>query len=230
MKIKFILILMILANMLQGQTIKSLTEDFYWIDNDTRSIVKFKFEENGKFELIIDSRDDCTSDYIKYGKGNYKIINDSIQIFFDSISTLKSTSKIDSIENVDNIVNLQIKVKDQHGMKLNDLNLSWGKPKKRWGWTTTKFFDKDFNKETQLELRVNKELNYLRVEKKGYYWCIVKLPKRPNKDYSIEVVLRPKPKVRSFQYFSNEENKLRIISECEIQFDENIILKKESCH
>ena len=216
--------------MLKAQTAEYLNEDFYWADKDTIAMAKMKFRENGNFEFIIDNLYDCTPTYQMYGKGHYNFHEDSIHLSFDSIPTLQSSSNIDSIKNDDKIVRIQINVVDEKGINLNGLNLSWGKPKKRWGWITTKFFDKAFDKETILELKINKELNYMRIEKEGYYWGNIKLPKKPNKDYMVEVILRPKPKTKSFQYFSNEEINLKVISECEIQFNNELILKKESCH
>ena len=92
------------------------------------------------------------------------------------------------------------------------------------------FFDRKFDANTQLNLKVNKSLNFIRVEKDGYYSGEINIPKRPIQDYKAKVILRPKPSINSLQFISNTIDKLKIISECEIQFYDDVKLKNESCH
>lgn len=56
----------------------------------------------------------------------------------------------------------------------------------------------------------------MRVKKDDYYPCTINIPKKPNKDYEVEVALRKKTKIESTYYTSNETLQLKILSECEI--------------
>lgn len=229
MKIKTIFLLIILANVLQAQTAKYLNEDFCWIDKDTIISAKIKFKENGKFELIEDNFYDCTPTFSIYGRGEYQIIEDSILFVFDSIPHLKSECRIDSTNNNDEYSNLSISVFDYDGKRVKNAKLHWGKPKKKRRRITAQFFETEFDERIELKFMNNEEVNFVRIEKEGYYWGEILIPNYPNKDYEVKVILRPKPKVKSRNYISNTKGKLKIISDCEIQYRE-IKLKKESCY
>jgi len=227
MKIKIIFILITLANVLQAQTAKYLNEDFYWVNKDSIILAIIKFEENGTFELIENSFYNCTPTFSIYGRGEYQIIKDSILFVFDSIPHLKSECRIDSINNNDEYSNLRITVFDQNGKRIKNAELHWGKPKKKRRWITAQFFEEEFDEEIELKFTNNEEVNFVRIEKEGHYWGEIPIPKYPNKDYEIEVILRPKPKVKSRNYISNTKGKVAILSECEIQYYDERKLKKE---
>ena len=230
MKIKFIFLFIILTNGLQAQIANYLIDDFSWVDKDTFHLVKLKFEENGKFEFIEDEIYDCTPTFAIYGSGDYQIIKDSILLVFDSIPNLESESKIDSTNTDNEYSNLTINVVNEHGEKIKNAKLKWGKPKRKRKWITAQFFEEPFDESIELKFKNNEEVNFVGIEKEGYYWCAIKIPKRPNKDYKVEAVLRPKPMVASRFYYSNIKFKLGILSDCEIQFFFERILKKERCH
>lgn len=219
-----------MANVLQAQTTKYLNEDYYWVDKDTINFAKIKFEENGKFEFIEDNVYDCTHTFSIYGRGEYQIINDSILFVFDSIPNLESECKLDSTINEDEYSNLKINVLDENGEKIKNAKLKWGKPKRKRRWITAQFFEEQFDESIKLKFKNNEKVNFVRIEKEGFYWGEIKIPEHPNKDYKIEIVLRPKPKVESRSYISNTKSKLAILSNCEIQFYNERKLKKESCH
>jgi len=228
MKIQLIFLSIILANVLQAQTTKLMSGDFDWEDKESVYLMKLKFEENGKFELIQDSYYDCTPAYVNYGRGEYQILEDSILLVFDSIPTLKSTCQIDSIGNTDEYSNLSITVVNQNGEKMQNVALHWGKPKKWRKRTRFQFFEAPFDDAIALKFENNETINFVRIEKEGFYPCKINIPKHPNKDYIIEVVLRPEP-VQSRYYTSNLKAIVAVLSECEIQYFNGRTLKKKSC-
>lgn len=216
---------MICTNIIQAQLVESMTKkSFLYVHSDSASFIQIKFDQK-KFEFIIDNLHDCTPAYLYYGKGSYEIKDDSIQLFFDSIPTLNSISKLDSIPNEDKMLNIQIEINDQNGMDINDLTLVWGIQKKR-AWARMKSFNEQFSKGIKLILKPNQKLSYLRVQKGGYYRADIALPQRFNQDYFVKVTMNPKPQVESSQYFSNTEITLKIVSTSEIQLD-GAILKQE---
>jgi hypothetical protein len=105
--------------------------------------------------------------------------------------------------------------------------LCWGKPKIKRKWIISEFFEQQFDEFATLRFRYNQQVNYIRIEKKGYYWGEIELPKRLHKDYNIEVVLRPKPMIKSSSYISNAKIKVARLSEYEIQLYDGRTFKKE---
>ena len=123
-----------------------------------------------------------------------------------------------------------ITVFDQRGENIKDVELHWGMPKKKRRWVTTQFFEEQFDDEIELKFSKDEKVDFVRIEKEGYYQMEIPVPEYPIKDYKVEVILRPKPKVKSRYYISNTEGKSAIISGCEIQYFDKRKLKKESCH
>lgn len=229
MKIKFVLILIYLANTLSGQIAESVSDEVYFW-RDSQYFIKVNLGSSQKFEFIINDYDDCTPAFAFYGEGSFKIDGDSILFHFDSIPQTKSTSETDSILNEDEIVDIKIRVVDQNGASLEKLTLSWGKPITKGKWTSAAFFSRPFNANVVLQLYKYEKMNFVRIEKEGFDWADIKLPTTLDKDYFVKVTLRPEPEVRSNQYLPSGMVKFPIFSNCEIGSFEGKVLKKESCH
>lgn len=210
--------------------IMMLEGNYSWIDKDSVMTIDLKLKEEKVFEFVIDNRYDCTRAYVYYGTGEYSLKTDVVQLNFELISGEKSECQIDSTVNVDRYSELQIKVNDQDGDPIDDVRLSWAKPEKRGRKTRTLFFEKRFDKFTEIQFLDDEKIHFVRVEKEDYYWQEIKLPSNPDKDYKAEIILRPKPQVGSENYISQEQWKLPIISECELELQEEIKLKRKSCH
>lgn len=223
MNIKVLVLLLILSNRVQAQMAHS---SYKWMDKDSTSCMKIAFDEKGEFEFSGRSMFSCITAYFIYGRGKSERIGDSILLAFDSFPTLHSSSRLDSLENQDKIVDIQIKVLDEEGNLMDGLILSWGIA----GRKRATFYRKEFHKTTQLALKRNKKLNFLRIEKEGYYWGAIEMPKKPSKDYRLEVILRPKPRMTSANFISNQVFPLAIISENELELGNGIFFRKENGH
>lgn len=215
------------ADLCLGQlTTPVYKNNFVHMTEDSFKQAELIIDNGGRFELIIDEHLGCTTGHFYYGNGNYVIGKDSIQLFFDPIPTLASSSKIDSTESKSKFVSIEVSAKDENGNLLENLNLSWAKPKKRFRWVTARFDERKFDNRTIINFKRHQALHFLRVSKEGYYSIDLKLPQKISKNFVIDVILRPKPRVKSLAYFSNIHFALPILSECDIILQEDIILRK----
>ncbi len=229
MDLKIILFLLLWTNILPAQSNVYIGEDYYWESKESPILGMIDFDENGLFELVEIDPTNCSPYYFNYGKGKYQLKNDSILFVFDSIPYLKSICELDSIKNNDEFSNLQIQVVDVNNNPVDNATLSWGKPKKKRKWTTSQFFKEQFNRTTEIKFQNNERINFIRVEKEGFYSARIKIPKQPNKDYKTKIILHPKPITQSSNYISNTRMEFPILSECEIEFYNKRKFKKESC-
>lgn len=230
MKLTIICLLILFAISLNGQVAASaFNENYYWSDSTCN--MRLELYENKNFEFFADSYFDCTPAFLYYGKGIYEFEKDSIHFHFDSIPQEKSDCLIKSLLNRDEISHIRIKVFDPNGKRVDSLTLRWGKPKKEGNITYAEFFSRTFDEKVELQLQKNEKVNFVRIEKKGFFWANIELPQGLDQDYQIDVTLRPKPQVDSAQYMQGGSVKLPILSDCEIlSFDGTSILKREGCH
>lgn len=228
MKTTLIIALILSAYLLKSQDFISLDYGEYRAEGTMGYVYILKLSQNNRFEFIIDSRFDCTPRYAAYGKGQFEIDQDSIIFVFDSIPTLLSTYTLDSVENMDYVVDLQFQVTNKEQEARTDLNLSWGMPIVKKTRILSKFFDQKFDNHTTLKFPKNEKIHFIRIEKSGYYDGEINLSQIGTKDYSIKVELRPKPSVESCVYISNLKMKLGILSDKKIILGEGIHLEKRT--
>ncbi|MEN0045963.1 MAG: hypothetical protein AAF806_02780 [Bacteroidota bacterium] len=229
MKLALVLFFCFTITSLHSQEINYL-EGSYILENiNTGSITRIELEDNNFFQYMIDDRFDCTPAFIMYGKGKYKILEDSIHLAFDSIPSLKSESQLDSIPIKDDSVNVFITVVDETNQLLDDATLRWGKPKRKGRWLTTEFFQKQFDGRVALKLKVRKELNFVSIEREGYHSCTIDIPRNPSNNYGAKAIMRAKPRIAAKYYISNETLILKLLSECEIELNNESVLRKKDC-
>lgn len=202
----------------------------YCFTDSIKNKIILKLNKNNQFEFIIDSGFDCTPAYSVYGKGQFETNKDSITLIFDSIPNLKSTHTIDSIDNNDNTTDINFRVINEDQKELTDLNLSWGKPRKKGVRITSEFFSKKFNNLDMIKFQKNEKINFLRVEKSGYFDEDIDLSKIRTKDYFVQVLLRPKPNIQSQTYISNKNIRFKILTDKTIELQEEIHLQKGNCN
>ena len=229
MKKLIIFFLILSTNILKGQ--KSITNIYgnYCLKDSSWRIYKLKLTTNNQFEFIYDSND-CTSDYTSYGKGQFEIGIDSITLNFDSIPNRRSSHTIDSVDNADNSVNIQLRVINEDLKALTNIDLIFGKNKKQRLINFKKNAIVKFDSIYTINLQKSEKIYFMNIEKDGYYTEYLGSSKIRTKDYFIEVVLRPKPNIPSLDFISNSKEKFRIMPDSSIELYENSYLKKENCN
>lgn len=114
-------------------------------------------------------------------------------------------------------------------MANSPLGTTWSSPRKRTGkWIRASFFEKEISNLSELTFKKNEEINFIRIEKKGYHWAEIKIPKNPSKDYKVLVTLNLKAEITSRFYISNTKINCYFKSDCEILFNK-LILKEQDC-
>lgn len=233
MKLPICLLLVLLSQILNAQSEQSKVTHYEWLSLDKTFSSRLSLDKDYHFEFIIDETYDCTPAYAYYGKGNYQVSEDAILLVFDSIPTLVSSCQIDSSVTQHQFSTVDIKVFDQSNQPMDGLALSWGKSIQRGRSIIPRFFEQKFDQTTQLKLDAKTDLNFVRIEKDGYYWAEIPIPAFPSKDYQITVILRPKPAVLAQSYISNTAFSLFRYSNCELHYsiyDTKVELVNKQCN
>lgn len=218
-----ILLLLLSTGLLQAQDSTFIASQIYYgIYEDSGNVVKLEFTEENQFTFSEDDINDNSSTLSRYGEGNYKIIEDSIHLYFDHIPRKKSEAKLQLIENDDKLVNINVKVFDENKHFMKGVTLWWQDRA-----MSTINSPKDFLGETDLVFSKIGENNWLRIEKTGFFISDVKIPKKTKKDLLVEVMLKPKPTQDARDYISSKKLTFLIVSDHEIQFLNNLLLKRD---
>ena len=131
MRFYFCILNVLLFGITHAQTSDvKVIDRYYWTDKDKAYSAKIDLYSDNGFELIVDSRYDCTPDFVVYGRGEYDLKSDSLTLAFDRLPTLPSESHVDSLENTDGIVDIEINVYNEDRNPVSNVEARWSQPKR----------------------------------------------------------------------------------------------------
>jgi hypothetical protein len=170
---------------------------------------KFRLLPANRFELIMTPRCvDCPVDTFLYGMGYYLKENDRDMCFdFDSIPHVKSSHRIDSFPKLSGPSQLFFSVYNENMQPLDSVLMSTG-PRLMKKNKKSSFIRQYFNH--MLFLEFDQHVTYFEFSRKGYYSEVIDNNKFKIHNYKIQVQLRPKPKVRAYQYFPKHQTFAKI--------------------
>ncbi len=214
MKITKLIPLLLLSHISWGQHTTPIVYGNYRFTDSLKNTCQLTLLPNHQFEWSFEPYFDCTPALGIYGKGQFSTSQDSVILHFDSIPHLPSSYTLDSIDNSDNTIDLQLLVTDQHQHALTDLILNWETPKR--SKTSNRFFSKKVDSPATLRFQQHRNTRYISIKKTGYYSMYIPLAGTGAADYSIQIVLRPKPPVDADRYWCNLTIPLKMISDTSI--------------
>jgi hypothetical protein len=216
-------------------------QNWIFAPNDTYSFqdsfitMELKFLPEQKFEFGVDDHYDCVLDYFYYGKGSFKVMGDSLNLKFDIIPHLLYTHEIDSAQNKDEMIDVDIQVVDADNKPINGITLRWGQMESKADSAMAFFFNEQFDGNTKMKWKKEEEMIFISIEKVGYYDEEIDIQKIKQSDYSVKIKLSPRVSLNpsypeSANYLSNFQAKMFIYSACEIgNIFQHSLLKKGEC-
>jgi hypothetical protein len=216
MKITTLTTLLLLSHLLWGQNLSSIAYGNYHFTDSLKNTYTITLSPNHQFEFIYDPYFDCTPAFGIYGKGQFSTSQDSVILHFDSIPHLPSSYTIDSIDNSDNTIDLQLQVTDQHLHPFTNWTLNREKQTPKRRKVSSRFFSSQFDSPATIHFQQQEKVRYVSVEQPGYYSTYIPLSLTGARDYVVQVVLRPKPPVDADRYWCNQTIPLKMISDTSI--------------
>jgi hypothetical protein len=224
---KLLLIVLLACHQLLAQETSLLQNQCFRWSEKSGVRLSISFDDAGKFEWKVTHVYSCTSKLNVYGRGRYAVVGDSVLLRFDSIPNRNSECKITTVADQDSSLDVDISVWDEEGLSMNDLTFSWGISKKRGRRITSEFYHQKFDKSIHHSFIPLTRINFLRIEKEGFYWADIEINDF-NNDLFIDVTMRPKPDVDAFEFICNTKLGLLLISDSEMLLN-NEVLVRQGC-
>jgi len=223
---KLLLFVVFAGHQVFAQDVSLLQNQCFRWSEKNGGYLNISFDDAGKFEWKVNHLYSCSSKLHVYGRGRYAVVGNSVLLHFDSIPNRSSEAIITSVSNQDSSLDVGISVWDENGFPMDNLTFSCGVSKKRGRRNTSEFYHQKFDKSIHHSFLTR--LHFLRIEKEGFYWADIEINDL-NNDLFVHVTMRPKPDVDAFEYISNADLRLLLISGGEMLLYNEVLLVRQNC-